>query len=147
MKSTRLLSPLLLAIVSLLFTNAQAFSKLNVDFPVVRKVVVPTFPEGARDARASGFARVSLTLSPKGEVVSARFKDGNRLFSSICERAASKWLFEPTQSDREQEIEIVFVFTLLPNDSGADEEVVVFTLPNRIEVKRRPPIVKQMDSN
>ncbi len=55
---------------------------------------VPNNPNNG-NRRIHGDAVVKVLVSTRGEVVSAKFVDGNPVFKEIAEDAARRWRFEP----------------------------------------------------
>ncbi len=115
------------------------------DLPLALKVVAPHFPEGARDARASGITKIAVKIDTKGNVISARFDEGNKFFGVVSENSAKKWVFESSTKET-RETTITFVFTLLPENSTFDEEVTIFTMPNTVEIRSDYAKAKQIIS-
>ncbi len=111
----------------------------NEDAKAVR-VVIPAFPTAARYSKASGSSIVTISINQRGQVESARFKEGHPLFSLISERAARQWVFEPSTEDKSRLIEIEFKFILIGSDSD-DDETSTFVSPNVVEIKGKAAVV------
>jgi len=68
----------------------------------------PEYPELARRMNIQGVARVLLTVTPEGKVISVKELGGNPVLINALAEAAKKWQYEP--ASRESLIEVRFEF-------------------------------------
>lgn len=78
--------------------------------PKIINAAEPTYPPAAKAVRASGQVTVMATISPNGEVSSAKGISGHPLLRATSVRAAEKFKFEASESSAEREVQLIFVF-------------------------------------
>ncbi len=81
--------------------------------------------------------KVGVKINEAGVVTTAKALDGHPAFSKPSEDAAIRWRFSPDSEVKERVAEIMFVYHLIDWESGAAALTPVFTLPNKVEVKRQ----------
>ena len=108
--------------------------------PVVPRPVVavaPDFPSVAHQARIDGTVRVLATVDERGTVQATSLIEGHRLLAEAALTAARLWTFEVTKGEAPQEIELTFVFTLVPENACVQKTLPRFTPPARVDVAAR----------
>lgn len=109
--------------------------------PAVLQAVAPVYPVVAASARVSATVAVEVQIDPEGKVTSSRVVEGNKLLDKAAIIAARRWVFAASKDEVARTARLTFTFTLMPEDTHADELSPVFVLPFRIEVRRTIPKV------
>ena len=112
--------------------------------PDVLQAVAPIYPVVAASARVSATVTVEVQIDAEGKVTSSRVIEGHKLLDKAAENAARRWAFAAGKVDMARTARLTFTFTLMPEDTRADELSPVFIMPYRIEV--RSTIPKMVDS-
>lgn len=76
-----------------------------------RKVVVrinPEYPEALRIAQISGVVRLSVTVSPGGNVTQVEVRGGNPILAEKAQQAVMKWKFSSAATQTVEELRISF---------------------------------------
>jgi len=103
----------------------------------VTMAVAPSFPPAALALPKGDDAIVEVTISPKGEVESAKPMQGSRLLYAASLAAAKKWHFQA--ADQQSKVLLTFSFRLLPQDALAEDATVIFMPPYRVEIRKKMP--------
>jgi hypothetical protein len=103
----------------------------------VTMAVAPSFPPAALALPKGDDAVVEVTISPKGEVESAKPMQGSRLLYAASLAAAKKWHFQAT--DQQSKVLLTFSFRLLPQDALSEDATVIFIPPYRVEIRKKMP--------
>jgi len=84
---------------------------------------MPEYPEMAKAAHVSGTVRISLTISPQGEVTAAHVVSGPVMLQQAALDAATHLKFSPFTEGGGQPVSTVqtIIFTLPDSDAGKDE--------------------------
>jgi TonB family protein len=135
-------------IVALLWSipssNASFSSFSEEEQPAVVVAVAPNYPRVAKAVNygKSGEVVVEVEIDTKGNVISASFISGGKLFQGVSERAAKRWQFAPVNGNskiRKARLIFIFsnVFTRADNDADQEEDSVrtVFMPPYRVEIR------------
>ncbi len=103
----------------------------------VTMAVAPPFPPAALALPKGDDAIVEVTISPKGEVESAKPIQGSRLLYAASLAAAKKWHFQA--ADLQSKVLLTFSFRLLAQDALAEDATVIFMPPYRVEIRKKMP--------
>ena len=103
----------------------------------VTMAVAPAYPPAALALPKGDDAVIEVTISPKGEVESARPVQGSRLLYAASLAAAKKWHFQA--ADQQSKVLLTFSFRLLPQDALAEDATVMFMPPYRVEIRKKMP--------
>jgi TonB family protein len=95
-----------------LFSIAAAFApSLNAQDGNHRKIVArvnPEYPDTLRIAQIGGLVRLSVTVSPNGNVTQVEVRGGNPILAEKAQQAVMKWKFAPGPSQTVEDIRIGF---------------------------------------
>ena len=108
--------------------------------PTPLVAVAPQYPRLAVYAHLSGTVTIRATVSKAGIVKSAKLVEGHQghtLLRSPARDAAKKWRFEPGNEKRE--VNLVFVFRIMPRDTPDGDLTTRYHYPRRIEVRHVIP--------
>ena len=75
----------------------------------VKQKVAPEYPALARQFNASGVVKLSVEISPSGEVRDVKPLGGHPLLIPAAENAVKRWKFEPAKDSSTEVIEFKFV--------------------------------------
>ncbi|HEU5401639.1 MAG TPA: TonB family protein [Terriglobales bacterium] len=75
----------------------------------VKQQVAPEYPPLAKQFNASGVVKLSVEVSPGGEVRAVKPVGGHPLLIPAAESAVKKWKFEPAKESSTEIIEFKFV--------------------------------------
>lgn len=103
----------------------------------VTVAVAPAFPPAALALPKGDDAVIEVTISPKGDVESARPLQGSRLLYAASLAAAKKWHFQA--AERPSKALLTFAFRLLPQDAPPEDATVMFMPPYRVEIRKKMP--------
>lgn len=81
---------------------------LSAEDRIAKSKVPPIYPPAAKTLRIGGIVKVSVTISPEGNVTKADAAGANKLLSGAAIDAVKKWKFAPASSETTQDVEIVF---------------------------------------
>jgi hypothetical protein len=113
------------------------------DDPIcVQHLVVPGYPRLARLAQYKGTVNVELEIGADGRVVSAKGTGANALLVRASEENALQWVFERTAMSANSTLKrtITYIYSLAGKKEYYDSPpLVVFDLPNRLEITAHPP--------
>jgi len=98
--------------------------------------VAPEYPAIAHQAGIAGAVTVRVSLERRGTVTDALVVDGPKLLSQSALAAAKLWEFESSPS-ASREVEILFVYTLVPENACFQKTLPRFSPPARVEVAAR----------
>jgi TonB family protein len=70
--------------------------------------VAPEYPVSLRAAHVAGLVRLSITISPSGNVTKIDLLGGNAIFSDSAIRAVKKWKYAPAATETTNEVQIRF---------------------------------------
>lgn len=76
-----------------------------------RKIVArinPEYPETLRIAQIGGLVRLSVTVSPNGNVTQVEVRGGNPILAEKAQQAVMKWKFAAGSSQTVEDIRISF---------------------------------------
>lgn len=76
-----------------------------------RKIVArvnPEYPDTLRMAQIGGLVRLSVTVSPNGNVTQVEVRGGNPILAEKAQQAMMKWKFAPGPSQTVEDIRISF---------------------------------------
>lgn len=107
------------------------------------EAVAPPYPLLALYSGTSGTVTIRATVSKAGKVKSAKLAEGHQghpLLRSPARDAAKQWRFEP--GNEKHEVNLVFVFRIMPKNAPFGEGTTRFHYPWRIEVRRVAPEVQ-----
>jgi TonB family protein len=108
-------------------------------YPKIVKSIEPKYPPAALAVRAIGEVVVNIKIDKEGKVVLAKAISGHPLLRRASEQSATQFLFEPSESEGERELNLTFVF--IPWEEPK-ENVKRFSNPYRIEVIGRKPTIE-----
>jgi TonB family protein len=94
---------------------------------------IPGYPRLPSGGRESGEVRVEITISPEGDVLSAKAISGPERLRAVSEAAARQWRFR-SQEKVIEKWPITFAFILRRGLSDPPTVASVFKGPNRLEV-------------
>ena len=75
----------------------------------VKQKVSPEYPALAKQFNASGVVKLSVDISPSGDVHDVKPIGGHPLLIPAAENAVKKWKFEPAKESTTEVIEFKFV--------------------------------------
>ncbi|MDT8070635.1 MAG: energy transducer TonB [Terriglobia bacterium] len=75
----------------------------------VRQQVAPQYPPLARQFNATGIVKLSVEVTPGGEVKTMKVLGGHPLLIPAAEDAVRKWKYEPAKESSTEIVEIKFV--------------------------------------
>ena len=75
----------------------------------VKQKVSPEYPPLARQFNASGVVKLSVDVTPSGEVRDVKPIGGHPLLIPAAENAVKKWKFEPAKDSTTEVVEFKFV--------------------------------------
>jgi TonB family protein len=75
----------------------------------VRQQVAPQYPPLARQFNATGVVKLSVEVTPGGEVRDVKVLGGNPLLIPAAQNAVKKWKYEPAKETSNELVEIKFV--------------------------------------
>ncbi len=75
----------------------------------VKQQVPPEYPALARQFNASGVVKLSIEVSPNGDVRGVKPIGGHPLLIPAAENAVKKWKFEPAKESSTEIVEFKFV--------------------------------------
>ena len=75
----------------------------------VKQRVTPQYPEIARRFNTSGVVKLSVEITPGGDVRSVKVLGGHPLLIPAAEDAVRKWKYEPAKESTTQVVEFEFV--------------------------------------
>jgi TonB family protein len=78
--------------------------------------VIPTYPEGARQAQKQGIVSASLVLTAEGTVEEVRIQSGDPLLAGAVQSAFRQWRFTPGK--RSESIPVSVRFSLSDSPTG-----------------------------
>jgi len=70
--------------------------------------VAPEYPVSLRAAHVGGLVRLSITISPSGNVTRVDVLGGNAIFSDSAIRAVKNWKYAPAATETTNEVQIRF---------------------------------------
>jgi TonB family protein len=101
------------------------------------EAVAPVYPMLAVYSSTAGEVTVRLTIEATGMVTAAKVIHGPKLLTASAEAAARKWRFAASGS--ETEVNVSFVFRILPKGTPEPELATRFRYPYEIEIRRVVP--------
>ncbi len=75
----------------------------------VRQQVAPQYPPLAKEFNASGVVKLSIEVTPGGEVRNVKALGGHPLLIPAAENAVKKWKYEPGKESTTEVVEFKFV--------------------------------------
>jgi TonB family protein len=75
----------------------------------VKQKVSPEYPALAKQFNASGVVKLSIEVTPSGEVRDVKAIGGHPLLIPAAENAVKKWKFEPAKDSTTEVVEFKFV--------------------------------------
>jgi hypothetical protein len=96
--------------------------------------VAPTYPKPAYRARVSGRTTVEVKVVDSGAVDSVAHFDGDIIFKQSSEEAAKAWMFQRS-SQPNRRCKLIFVFTMMPSGTRAEDLTTRFTPPFQVEIR------------
>jgi hypothetical protein len=125
-----------LCILSIYPCNARAHDI------IVTTAVAPRYPQIGQLAWLSCKVQVIVSFDKNGMILFAKpikTDSSYPAFLEESEKAAKRWKFEIDKSRKMQQIQITFVYTIMPKDALDEEVTTIFRPPFEMEVRYRPP--------
>jgi hypothetical protein len=117
--------------------SARTEGQSQGELPCVRKLIVPSYPLLARQARINGDVSAVVRVNPSGSVISVSEVRGDPLLAYAVEAALKEWTFGGSTVST---IPLVFRFSFEGEARDDRLETKVFAaLPQFIEIKINPP--------
>ena len=101
--------------------------------PRLVEAIAPVYPTLALYSSTAGEVKVRLTLDDTGTVTATKVIQGHKLLAAPTEEAAKKWRFAAARTVAE--VDITFVFRILPRGTADSELTTRFRSPFQIEVR------------
>lgn len=98
---------LAMAVFSTVFTAVPAFGQEELSRKVKSKVS-PLYPEIARRMSITGVVKVSVVVTPSGQVRTTKVLGGHPLLVTAAMDALKKWKFEPANEESTGIVEFKF---------------------------------------
>lgn len=74
----------------------------------VKTKVTPLYPELARKMNVMGKVKLTVTVSPSGQVVKSEVLGGNPVLANAAQDAVKKWKYEPGPQTSQETVEFDF---------------------------------------
>jgi outer membrane biosynthesis protein TonB len=116
-------------------TPPPACSASSKDNPSPIRVVAPTFPAAAIDARVQGLVSVALEVAQSGSVAAATACRDIPALTAACSRAAKQWKFQAAEMSAPRLALVTCRFLL----DDADSDPVTYLAPGDLEIHGRAP--------
>lgn len=100
-------------------------------FPKPISLPKPPYPPVARAVRATGEVVVSIKIDRNGKVAEAVADSGHPLLRKAAEAAARQARFEPSETEDERDVKLVYIFL---SDDNEKKEIRRYSNLYRIEV-------------
>lgn len=133
-----------LLVVALLLVGgscAQAAGKSHPTNIVVTKLATPTYPPIARAARIEGDVTLRLVVRPDGSVESADVVSGHPMLKQAAWDSASRSQFACLQCGSRTTYSLTYRFTVAPRDPPQDCDAVSEAPPPAPEIDLSKPLV------
>jgi len=130
-----------LAIAILSITAAAEESQVT---PRAVLAVAPEYPAIAHQTGIAGTVTVRVTVEHSGAIGDASVIEGHRLLAESALAAARLWKFQ-TSGDSPRQVDLVFAYTLLPENACFQKTLSRFTPPSRVGVAVRKLVPTCLD--